>query len=83
MIRHRMSVLQNYLEKSGVSREHLAKLAGVSESLVAHWCNGIRPVTPEQAIKVAKITLWQVTPHQMRPDIWPNPTDALPQKKVA
>jgi DNA-binding transcriptional regulator YdaS (Cro superfamily) len=83
MIRRRMTVLEKYLTKSEVSREHLAKLAGVSESLMGHWCNGRRKVRPEQALKIAKLTLYQVTPHQLRPDIWPNPTDALPQKKAA
>jgi DNA-binding transcriptional regulator YdaS (Cro superfamily) len=80
MIRRKMTVLQKYLDESETSRADFANALEVSESLVGHWCNGLRPVPPEQAIRVAKITKWQVTPHQLRPDIWPNATDALPRK---
>ncbi|MEW8042653.1 MAG: YdaS family helix-turn-helix protein [Candidatus Thiodiazotropha endolucinida] len=29
-------------------------------------------------IPVSKATGWAVTPHQIRPDLYPNPTDGLP-----
>jgi len=83
MIRRKMTVLQKYLDESEISRADFAKAAGISESLVGHWASGLRPVPPEQAIRLAKITKWQVTPHQLRPDIWPNATDALPHKRAA
>jgi DNA-binding transcriptional regulator YdaS (Cro superfamily) len=80
MIHSKMTVLQKYLDESETSRAALAKAAGISESLVGHWCNGLRLVPPEQAIRLAKLTKWRLTPHQLRPDIWPNATDALPRK---
>jgi DNA-binding transcriptional regulator YdaS (Cro superfamily) len=80
MIRRKMTVLQKYLDESETSRADFAKAAGISESLVGHWCNGLRLVPPEQAIRLAKITKWQVTPHQLRPDIWLLPNDSVPRK---
>jgi len=60
----------------GVTR--LSKSVGVSAPTVSQWASGARPVPPGKAVSIARATNWQVTPHDLRPDIYPNPTDALP-----
>lgn len=75
-----MRSLQKFLDKSATSREELALRLGVSEGLVTHWLNGRRMIQPEQVLKVAKMSAWTVRPHDLRPDIYPNPTDAMPRK---
>ncbi|MGN8238636.1 transcriptional regulator [Enterobacter soli] len=35
----------------------------------------------ELVLKVSKVVNWQVTPHELRPDLYPNPTDGLPAEE--
>ena len=35
-------------------------------------------VPPKQVIPLCQLMKWEVTPHEIRPDIYPNPTDGLP-----
>ncbi|HFU0596181.1 TPA: transcriptional regulator [Escherichia coli] len=34
----------------------------------------------ELVVKVAMAVEWRVTPHELRPDLYPNPTDGLPKQ---
>lgn len=34
----------------------------------------------ELVIKVSKAVDWKVTPHELRPDLYPNPADGLPKE---
>jgi len=34
----------------------------------------------ELVLKVSEVVDFKVTPHELRPDLYPNPTDGLPQK---
>ncbi|GER63374.1 hypothetical protein CSC35_0139 [Enterobacter hormaechei] len=36
----------------------------------------------ELVLKVSKAVDWQVTPNELRPDLYPNPKDGLPQKEA-
>ena len=38
---------------------------------------------PERVIAVSELTNWTVTPHQLRPDLYPNPQDAIPPSLIA
>ena len=58
-------------------RKELAKRLGLSENGLNRWReNG--QVSAEYALPVSEATGYQVTPHQLRPDLYPNATDALP-----
>jgi DNA-binding transcriptional regulator YdaS (Cro superfamily) len=37
-------------------------------------------VPGELVLKVSKALEWKVTPHELRPDLYPNPTDGLPKE---
>lgn len=47
---------------------------GLSRGAVSQW----DIVPAERVLAVAAATGWQVTPHELRPDIYPNPCDGLP-----
>lgn len=44
------------------------------------WLNVCKaPVPPaESVLAIAAAVDWEVTPHELRPDIYPNPTDGVP-----
>lgn len=48
---------------------------------VANWIAKNR-VPSERVIQLCKWGQWTVTPHQLRPDIYPNPNDGLPDEKA-
>jgi DNA-binding transcriptional regulator YdaS (Cro superfamily) len=42
--------------------------------------NYLKARTPaEKVIGVSEATNWQVTPHELRPDLYPHPHDGLPE----
>lgn len=68
--------IKTYISRIGIERAK--ELFGLSEPGAKHWRNGIRNVPPERVIEVCAATSWEVTPHEVRPDIYPNPWDGLP-----
>ena len=44
------------------------------------WLNSVESEVPPSDITraLSEAIGWEVTPHELRPDIYPNPTDALP-----
>lgn len=66
------------------SSTELARRCGVSVQHVTNW--QARGIPADRALAIAAATDWRVTPHQLRPDLYPNPTDGLPpelQEKAA
>lgn len=59
-----------------VGLQPLAKQLRVTYQAIRKWCR--TGVPPERVIAVCRAAGWIVTPHMVRPDIYPNPTDALP-----
>lgn len=53
----------------------------VSAQGVAKWAAA--GVPPERVIRVAEGTKYEVTPHDLRPDVYPNPTDGMPPEQAA
>jgi DNA-binding transcriptional regulator YdaS (Cro superfamily) len=52
----------------------------IKQAHVWGWINRTKVgVSPEYVIPLAKSTGWRVTPHQLRPDIYPHPVDGLPE----
>ena len=53
--------------------------AKVKQAHVWGWINKTRDGVPaEHVISVAEATGWAVTPHELRPDLYPHPHDGLP-----
>ncbi|WP_107692574.1 YdaS family helix-turn-helix protein [Nitrosospira sp. Nsp2] len=53
----------------------------VSQAHVWAWLNISKtPMPPaEHCIAIAAITDWTITPHKLRPDLYPHPHDGLPE----
>ena len=72
----------SYLEQLPAGGQtQLARDLGVSPAYLYQMVKGIRPLSAERVIPLSKATSWVVTPHDLRPDIYPNPTDGLPADK--
>ncbi|AXD05112.1 helix-turn-helix domain-containing protein [Salmonella enterica subsp. enterica serovar Give] len=70
--------LDEYLKKNRVRQSCLATLAGCSQSMISLVTTGRSQLSPEKVLRIAEATNFEVTPHELRPDIYPNPTDGLP-----
>ena len=58
-----------------VGLQRLATAVGVSYQAIRKYERGT--VTAERVRQICAATGWRVTPHMVRPDLYPNPTDAL------
>jgi DNA-binding transcriptional regulator YdaS (Cro superfamily) len=55
----------------------LSHALGLSRGAVSQWT-----VVPDgRVLAVCEAAGWLVTPHQVRPDLYPNPCDALPDAR--
>ena len=59
------------------SQSALARALGVSPQAVNQWLKSKVPA--ERVLDIEFATNGQVTRHDLRPDLYPNPTDALPR----
>lgn len=54
----------------------LAEALNVSNMTISQWKNKYNGMVPaERVIPIYKVT--GVTPHELRPDLYPNPTDGI------
>lgn len=71
-----MTGIENAILRSG-SASALGALIGVSKMAVSLWRrNGI---PAERVLPI--FTATGVTPHELRPDLYPNPSDGLPKQE--
>ncbi|EBQ7118293.1 helix-turn-helix domain-containing protein [Salmonella enterica] len=59
----------------------LAASIGLPQQVISRWVNG-EPVPPKRVIQLCELLGWDVTPHEVRPDIYPNATDGLPSENI-
>lgn len=52
----------------------LSHALGLSRGAVSQWTL----VPSEHVLTVCSLSQWTLTPHQVRPDLYPNPCDAMP-----
>lgn len=52
----------------------------VSQVHIWDWLNNVKMEVPpaDFVLPIAEAIDYRMTPHQLRPDLYPNPTDALP-----
>ncbi|EKL9633325.1 helix-turn-helix domain-containing protein [Salmonella enterica] len=76
-----MNGLEKAIKKAG-NASNLAALLGIKPMSVSRWktrYNGAVP--PSRVLPIFKIT--GITPHELRPDLYPNPTDGLPSQEAS
>jgi DNA-binding transcriptional regulator YdaS (Cro superfamily) len=52
----------------------VAALFGISSQAVSQW----KTAPYDRVLGIAEATDWRVTPHQLRPDLYPNAGDGIP-----
>lgn len=52
----------------------------ISQVHVWGWLNSVQMEVPppDAVLPICDFLGWRMTPHRLRPDLYPNPTDALP-----
>lgn len=55
----------------------LAAICGVTPQAITTWIR--RGVPAERVIGVARACNFAITPHELRPDLYPHPSDGLPE----
>lgn len=75
--------LNEYLKKNGISQRQFGISVGVSQGMVSHVITGRAKPTGENILLWCELTRWSVTPHEINPDAYPNPTDGLPVEDQA
>ncbi|EKS7197929.1 TPA: helix-turn-helix domain-containing protein [Enterobacter ludwigii] len=74
-----MSALNRAIKAVGSARK-LSIALGVTSMTVSHWKNRDNGIVPPSYI-FSIFYLTGVTPHELRPDLYPNPTDGLPKQE--
>lgn len=69
-----MSALERVIKEIGGAG--VAKVCGVAPPNVTRWLSSHVPA--HHVIAICAAVDWRVTPHQVRPDIYPYPFDAVP-----
>ncbi|AXF76084.1 helix-turn-helix transcriptional regulator [Erwinia tracheiphila] len=70
--------LNDYLKQNGISQAEYAVAAGVSQGFVSQVIAGRYKPKGRKAIRWSEATKWQVTPHELNSEDYPNKTDGLP-----
>ncbi|MEH4265727.1 transcriptional regulator [Klebsiella aerogenes] len=71
------AIQQKILSVCG-SQSELARRLGKNSQTVSAWFrNG---VASTEVINASRALNWEVTPHELRPDLYPNSTDGLPKE---
>ncbi|WFX56945.1 helix-turn-helix domain-containing protein [Enterobacter roggenkampii] len=75
--------LKTYLKTSGVRQQAFAVIVGQTQGYVSRVASGECLLGAATALKWAAATEFQVTPHDLRPDLYPNPKDGIPDRAAA
>ncbi|HGA4975920.1 TPA: transcriptional regulator, partial [Salmonella enterica subsp. enterica serovar Charity] len=63
------------------SQSSLAKRMGCKQQTVSLWLNNDVPAS--KVLALCSSLNWRITPHEVRPDLYPNPADGLPAEPKA
>lgn len=53
----------------------------VAAQNIQYWLQSVHGVGAESVLAVAAAVEFQVTPHELRPDLYPHPDDGLPAER--
>ncbi|EAN7575817.1 helix-turn-helix domain-containing protein [Salmonella enterica] len=62
--------------KAALTQDEIGRAMGCKQQTVWQWLNSQVPA--KRVIPLCDLMRWEITPHEIRPDIYPNPTDGLP-----
>ncbi|WP_353614054.1 YdaS family helix-turn-helix protein [Mangrovibacter phragmitis] len=74
-----MKAIDKAITTAGTA-SRLAELLAVSAMTISHWRNRYHGIVPaDRVLQIYGAT--GVTPHELRPDLYPNPSDGLPKQE--
>lgn len=62
---------------SRLSQAQIGRLMGVPQQLISRWLSTSR-FPAGRVLGFCEVMDWSITPHEVRPDLYPNPTDGIP-----
>lgn len=75
-----LNVTEAAIKAAGPSLSEVARRFGFkSPQSVANWIIN-HQVPSERVIQLCELGGWAITPHELRPDIYPNESDGLPRR---
>lgn len=64
-------------------RRYMSGDCKITQAYISQWLNPDKVKCevppPEYVIAIAQAVGWRITPHELRPDIYPHPTDGMPK----
>ena len=70
--------IKEIVNRSGMGIVALSNALGMSRGAVSQW----KMVPSDRVLDVCALLEWRVTPHELRPDLYPNQHDAMPAHLV-
>jgi len=61
----------------GLKVRRVADVCGISVQAVYKW-EKVGVIPPEHVLAICEEAQWKVSPHDLRPDIYPHPSDGMP-----
>jgi len=75
--------LKDYLKTSGVRQNQFAELVGKTQGYVSRVAAAECFLSAATALEWAAATGYQVTPHDLLPNIYRKPSDGIPEQNAA
>lgn len=69
-----MSTTNQFYVPDSKARKRISSALKISYEAVRKW----KKIPDGRVLEVCEIEEWRITPHEARPDMYPNPTDGLP-----
>ncbi|EDN6659737.1 helix-turn-helix domain-containing protein [Salmonella enterica subsp. enterica] len=69
------NIVKEKIAKFATQRE-LAVLMKTKQQNISRWINSKFP--PERVIPFCELMHWEITPHELRPDLHPTPVSGIP-----
>lgn len=64
-----------------MSQSELGRRLGKRPQTISVWFKGRVPA--EWVLRTSETLAWRITPHELRPDLYPNADDGLPEEMAA
>ena len=71
--------LTEYLAEKKLTQEQFARLVQKTQGLVSHYLTGLCELSAKTTLAWSAVTNYLVTPHELNPNLYPNPDDGLPK----
>lgn len=73
-----MTLSDFFISQPHGARRRFAAQVGIAPAYLYQIEKGLKPAPVRRVIDIAKASGWAVTPHDLYPEMYPNPTDGLP-----